>query len=498
MNPFIDDGGIVYGEKFVGRREALGLIEDRVVGGLSCLAIVGQGRMGKSSLAYHALAHQRKRLADQRRLVIWINLPGLQGRHDLFRKLLRCARDELEEFAPSVLEEGRVQRILEQAQRNEIEWLDLQEAVQQFFKHLKQRRDWHVIIILDEFDAARIVLRGDLQAFQTLRELAYQPEWRVGLVTLSRRSIKEIETQSSAISNLQGIFDTYYLPRFSHDELAELVKRVERANIAHSEELIKAVYARTGGHPYLSVKLLSQFVAQWLETHTLDIERAFEHSQLTFIAYYDELMRLLSEDESDRRLLEIVCGPVIKATPTDAREFEAYQLIRPVGDGYEGFSDHFTQYLRARQYDVDLWSLWTQTERALRDFIASRMQDRYGQDWETKVVNEHGRLAQIFNKCRGRRKEARKFRGQRASERLIDYADPWDYWQIIDLYWTSLGLQGTESEWEKRFKLIQAVRNPMAHSSEHSLTDEAKKEAEVYCRQLLNEIQRAQEHHRKE
>jgi len=497
MNPFIDEGGIVYGEKFVGRREALGLIEDRVVGGLSCLAVVGQGRMGKSSLAYHALVHQRKRLADQRRLVVWINLPGLQGRHDLFRKLLWCVRDELEEYAPSVLEEARVQRILEQTRRGDIEWLDLQEAVQQFFKRLKQRHDWHVIIILDEFDAARKVLQGDLQAFQTLRELAYQPEWRVGLVTLSRRSIEEVETQSNAISNLQGIFHTYYLPRFSPGELAELVKRVERANIAYSKELAEAVYARTGGHPHLSVKLLSQLVGQWLEEHTLDVERAFERSQLTFTSYYDELMRLLSEDESDRRLLEIVCGPVIKATRTDASKFEVYQLIRPVGDGYQGFSEHFTQYLRARQYDVDLWSLWTQTERTLRDFIASRMQAQYGQDWETKIVEEHRQLASIFDKCSEFRESARRFQDKRASVRLIDYASPWDYWQIIDLHWISFGLHGTRAEWKKRFELIRDVRNPMAHSSAHLLTPDQIKQAEIYCKQVLDEIQRVQEHHRR-
>lgn len=497
MNPFIDEGGIVYGEKFVGRREALGLIEDRAVGGLSCLAIVGQGRMGKSSLAYHALVHQSKRLADQQRLVIRLNLAELRGRDDLFKKILRCTRDELEEHAPDVLEDARVQRSLEQARHNDIEWLDLQEIVQQFFKRLKQHHGWHVIIILDEFDAARRVLQGDLQAFQTLRELAYQPEWRVGLVTLSRRSIGEIEAQSNAISNLQGIFDTYYLPRFSQDETSELTKRVEKANIAYSRELAEAVYKRTSGHPYLSVKLLCQVVSQWLETHKLDVENAFEHLQPTFTGYYDELMRLLGEDESDRRLLEIVCGPVVKATRTDARKFESYQLIRPAGDGYQGFSEHFTQYLQARQRDVDLWSLWTQTERELRDFIDSRMQQEYGQDWETKVIEKHQRLATVFSKCSEYRENARRFQGSRAAARLIDYASPWDYWQIIDLHWSSFQLNGTRAEWKKRFELIRDVRNPMAHSLAHSLTLDDVKQAEVYCRELLERIQNASaRHHR--
>ncbi|MDW8300521.1 MAG: ATP-binding protein, partial [Anaerolineae bacterium] len=326
MNPFISEGSIVYGERFVGRREALGLIEDRVVGGMGCLAIVGQGRMGKSSLAYHALVRQRARLAERNCLVVYVDIAELHSRDEFFKKIVRLTRDELEEYAPTFLEEARIQKLLEVAWQRDVQWLDLHDAVQQLFKRIK-RRGWNTVLIIDEFDAARNIFHGDIQAFQTLRELNYQPEWRVALVTLSRRSIEEVEAQSKAISNLHGIFYTYHLPRFPMSELAEMVRRVEEAGIAYSTALTEAVYQYTGGHPYLSARLLSQYVSHWLETHQLSLECAFQQLELTFASYYESVLDLLEEDKSDHKLLEIVCGPVIEATRIDARKLEAYQLI---------------------------------------------------------------------------------------------------------------------------------------------------------------------------
>ncbi len=489
MNPFIDEGSIVFGEKFVGRYEALSLIEDRVVSGLSCLAIVGQGRMGKSSLAYHALVHQRQRLAERRILVLSLNLPSFQNRTDLFRKIIWLAREELEEYAPNLLGEVRVERFLQKTQQGNLEWLDLQDTVQQFFKFLK-RREWGAILILDEFDAARTVLRGDLQAFQTLRELAYQPEWRVGLVTLSRRSLEEIEVQSEAISNLHGIFDTYYLPRFSFNELTELVKRVTHAGLSYSPELTQDIYEHTGGHPYLSVKLLSRLVTLWLETHRIDLDHAFEQVQLMFVEYYGELLRLLKEDESDRKLLEVVCGPVIKATRQDAGKLERYQLIQPSGESYQGFSDHFTKYLNAQSQIIDLWEVWKNTECALRDFIINAMQKEYGSVWEENVEAKFSELRPVFEKCRSHRDNARKFLGEQASHRLLDYASPRGYWKIIELHWQHFSnrLGKTKKEWQERFELIKSVRDPMAHNAAHSLHPDRIKQAEIYCRELLEAI----------
>ena len=52
-NPFSGYGGIVYGEKFIGRRDSLRQLEQRILGeNYGNLAIVGLPRIGKSSLAW--------------------------------------------------------------------------------------------------------------------------------------------------------------------------------------------------------------------------------------------------------------------------------------------------------------------------------------------------------------------------------------------------------------------------------------------------------------
>ncbi|MDW8299001.1 MAG: Swt1 family HEPN domain-containing protein, partial [Anaerolineae bacterium] len=184
---------------------------------------------------------------------------------------------------------------------------------------------------------------------------------------------------------------------------------------------------------------------------------------------------------------------VIEATRIDARKLEAYQLIKPATNGhYEGFTDHFTQYLQARARDVDLWELWTKTERALRDFVEDKMRVLHGSDWENKLATQYDELRLIFEKCRRFRENSRKFQGDCVSTRLIDYASsPMDYWAIIELHWSRFSppLQGTKKEWQKRFELIKAVRDPMAHSAEHTLPPDHIKRAEIFCKELLDAMQ---------
>lgn len=75
-NPFADYGGIVHGDQFIGRHESLRIVHSRVIGSSEPgnLAIIGDYRIGKSSLAYKAIIDRKQELLARKRLPVWINL----------------------------------------------------------------------------------------------------------------------------------------------------------------------------------------------------------------------------------------------------------------------------------------------------------------------------------------------------------------------------------------------------------------------------------------
>ena len=75
-NPYADYGKIVRGERFIGRKSIINVIESRIVrtSNPANLAIVGVHRIGKSSLAYKTIIEQKDKFTSQRILPIWMNL----------------------------------------------------------------------------------------------------------------------------------------------------------------------------------------------------------------------------------------------------------------------------------------------------------------------------------------------------------------------------------------------------------------------------------------
>ena len=75
-NPFADYGNIVGGQRFIGRQESLKVLESRVIRPQEPgnLAIIGEPRIGKSSLVYKAVIERKNELIAKKLLPIWINL----------------------------------------------------------------------------------------------------------------------------------------------------------------------------------------------------------------------------------------------------------------------------------------------------------------------------------------------------------------------------------------------------------------------------------------
>lgn len=247
QNPFAGSGNIVSGSRFIGRKNGLQAIENRVIRPLEPgnLAIIGEPRVGKSSLAYKAIIERRKELIANRMLPIWINLPSYDQSAIFFRSLVTRCTDDLEDL--DWLTEP-IRRAADRAMQDELSWSEGYTRIERFFERVREA-GIRVLFVLDEFDHARLLFKGDISGFQGLRELSYRPEWRVTFVVTSRRSIRDIELQTQAISTLDGIFHKHYLSMFEAEEVQEYFDRLASVGLPVTSTVKEKIDFYCGGHP---------------------------------------------------------------------------------------------------------------------------------------------------------------------------------------------------------------------------------------------------------
>jgi hypothetical protein len=492
-NPFANNGNIVYGDDFIGRQDEIRTIQQRVINSAQagCLAIVGAPRIGKSSLAYNALIYPQKKLNEQKILSFRINLPDLKNHQDLFRELVKQTLESLDDADSedeSLFIKGR--SLLEK----NLQWLDLQFEVRRFFKTVK-RSKWRVVAVIDEFDEARHIFKDGV-GFQALRELAYQPEWSICLVTVSRRSLSEIANQADFdISNLPGIFKDETLRCFNQEELRDLLNKLQKIGFDVNDESFKFIWDNTGGHPHLASALAFELANSWLNSHQYNLEQTLQESTSEFLKYYDNLIDILKEDGSLDKLLQILFGPLITVTKFDAEKFMRYGLIEPNSDGYyKVFSSHFEDYLRLVGRSIDLWPLWRDTERKLRLVITEIMEIEYGENWALKLEDARPKLKKILGDCRKVQEGEKTKFGGRASTNLLDFTYPMNLYDIIASHWSSFDkiLKQDKKYWSDRFGLLAKLRNPMAHIRDEVIQEHERQIAEGYCQEILYNLEEYQ------
>src|SRR3972149_1969874 len=170
-NPFADYGNIIRGDRFIGRKDSLRVIENRIIRPREAgnLAVIGEPRIGKSSLVYKAIIERKSELIASKVLPIWINLATFDRADMLFRSLVTSCVDEMEET--NLLSES-IQYYVRRALENELSWNEGYGRIQRFFEKVRQS-GYRIIFILDEFDHARNLFKGNVSGFQGLRELSY-------------------------------------------------------------------------------------------------------------------------------------------------------------------------------------------------------------------------------------------------------------------------------------------------------------------------------------
>ncbi|WP_329216660.1 glycosyltransferase [Streptomyces sp. NBC_01485] len=338
-NPYEGVGGVPAADGFVERAELVRTIESvwRSPGRLGNLSVLGQHRFGKTSVVEQAL----RRIDRVDLAVVRVSVVELDSVFGLFRTLT----SEVTAKFPSIPDLDRFNTTV----RNARGWYDLENAVTTYFE-AAGRRGIHVLLVLDEFDRAPWVL-VDLSAYQLLRSLVSEPRYSVGLVTLSRRSVFEIEADAAGGSRLDGVMSSQlYVGLLEPVEVAELLDLAGAVGVdLHAVE--SELLARCGRHPYLLGILCRRVVHEFAETGEVDVRKAHELEAASFHSYFDRLIEEVDLDLSGRgtALLHAVAsgGPVSALHAEDVQDLVNKGVLIRRDDSVGLFSDELAAYLRS-------------------------------------------------------------------------------------------------------------------------------------------------------
>ena len=502
-NPFAGYGKVVCGDRFIGRKESLRVIESRInPHNPANLAIIGQPRSGKSSLVHKALIERKDEFVAKKLIPIKITCAIYKQSESeaFFQVLVNKCLNELENLDEV---DERIRLAADRACEHGLLWNERYSKIQRFFGKV-QETGYHILFILDEFDNVRNIFRDNVSDFQKLRELAYQPEFGVILITTSRRSIETIELQVGDISTLSGIFQHYYLGMFEDEDIQVFFNRLEAADVELSEELKSDILSYCGGYPYLLDMLGCEIVEMRQKGLEIKVQEAVTRIAQSLFKHYNQIVNLLKEDKNLPRLIQILFGPVIDVEQATVNEFLRYGLIRESEDGmYEGFSTHFHDFLRLmerKNSGDDLWPIWRDTEKALRQFITTTMLEQYGESWVENLEKRHPRFHKenqktkepgVFEQCRFAQQKDTRIFGNRASQNLIDYTYPQTLFEIIFAEWNSFqDTFGNDKQyWSNYAQHLSKIRNPLAHNRYESFREHELKIAEGYCEEILAKLE---------
>lgn len=343
-NPYQGAGQIAAGPRFIVRQAELSDIRSAWAGDRpGNVSIRGNFRMGKSSLVRSAA--KTYALDTPRHVVVVVSAGAVTDGKGLLRLMAKRAHRALQGtgFDATVAQAslGPLQAAMELE-----EWFDVCEAVTDFFLVLADARIG-VLMIVDELD--RMAGWSGLAEFQFLRDLASEPEFSLGLTTISRRSVYDIETSGFGGSTLGGVLGhSVHIGLFSEAEGQEMIARGASAGISLTPAEEDLNYL-AGTHPFLLESACFWFFEE--SQMGVGAGRAEVQDRLTeqITSLYRVYLRDLEIDlpgavsDISRTL---TAGHDMARLPV-ATKLPALGLARACNGQLIPFSRHFGEYLRS-------------------------------------------------------------------------------------------------------------------------------------------------------
>jgi hypothetical protein len=490
-NPFGDYGGVVSGARFIGRNREIEIIQNRLLGcNYGNIAIMGLPRIGKSSLAWNSIITLKEKLIHKKILPVWISFGEYSSLNDVFQEVFLELLEMLADSNELVAHLASIIKSFNKAS-NQIE---SRRFIKKTLKYLKSN-GFRLILVLDEFDNAQNIL--DLHDFQFLRETSNNPDTKLALLTISRKTIQELEPDNGTLSNFYQIFTDLRLKLFNQNDQDDYWNRVRQNGIEVSQKYISLTKYYCGSHPYLLDAFNHEVFNKISQTET-NLEKISElvikELNLKMLNEYESIIKLMRDEGLERMLMQMIVGPVYDITQRDVEKLLKYDIVSMTSTGkYSSFSEYFNNYLLLKSNTIDIWPLWSEVENEIRLIIKMNIAEKYGDHWEDLYIKQNKQRGgeSFIQDKRDMKLRNKKSFGEKASDHLVDYTYPMDMFDrfiALDWSWYSAIFDKQKNDWKPIFEHLGKIRNPLAHNNPNFLSDSDRNIAEGYCKVILERI----------
>jgi len=229
-NPFFFNGTIINPDYFVGREKELkkifGYLDVTHTGQIQHVSVVGERRIGKSSLLQHINQVYPKYLTDSKNYrFVFVDMQS--AHHHQMAGLFHNILAKLDLPAPSNPTLEKFVSIIEQAREKSKIW---------------------PVLLFDEFEYLPEHNHEFPETFfDALRSLGGNNT--IGLVTASKCALIELQTQNRLVSNFFNIFHQIDLGEFSDTEAQALLDKGRTSDQRFSEDDCAQIVKIAGHHP---------------------------------------------------------------------------------------------------------------------------------------------------------------------------------------------------------------------------------------------------------
>ena len=481
-------GGEVSGPSFIGRKEMVRELRDRVIySGISCnLSYVGLPRVGKSSLVANALDPQLMKEAG----IVFVseNVNKHESFEDLWHSIAARVWRQLKMLN---VEDESITMAYEEYQAQVAVYSMIKEPLEFFFEAIKVA-GVQIVLVLDEFDAAAQKFLGKRHYFEFIRDLASKTCYSISTITISRRQLLNIEADAYGNSTFQHIFDSIQVHGFSDDDMAEYRKIFEDMGKPLSVENLEKLNHYAGRSPFLLSIFGSALTDQIIAGKEPDVAAVYETKAVSIRNYFDSIVHQLDLDESLNKLLQLVIGPKydLKASDLDWYLSAGYVDVAP-NNTYYVISESCTRRLQELSVELPIWPIVMDTEKRLKRRLDKIMNEVLGDQWMFLCRQDEG-LCKYVDFDGIDRLIRREWMFYRIQSDLLNAMSMGDVVKFLRHYWEAgakypFGGLGYD-QWKEGFDLLQRARCALAHSHEDYLQESDIRDTEMFCRRLAEII----------